>query len=152
MPAEELATAVDGCAVVTFGVPLRAVARAGAAFAAASARGDGAQQVVQAMTSHPFMVAGTGRLCTRLMERAGGRLFAKVGAEGVYLAGAPAEGIGVALKVEDGAWRAAPPAVLAVLSEVGLLSADEAGDLSEFGAPVQINTVGARVGHVSVDL
>jgi L-asparaginase II len=77
------------------------------------------------MTRFPELVGGTGRLCTELMRVGGGRIFAKVGAEGVYCAGAPGAELGIALKVEDGARRAAEPALLAVLRLLGLL--DDAG-------------------------
>ncbi len=76
-------------------------------------------QIVDAMVRHPEFVAGSNRLDTDLMRVAKGRLFAKVGAEGFYCAGVPAMQLGIALKVEDGAKRAAEPALLAVLRRVG---------------------------------
>ena len=69
-------------------------------------------------------MAGTDRLDTDLMRAAGKRLFAKVGAEGFYCAGIPSMRLGVALKVEDGAKRAAEPALLAVLRQIDAIDAD----------------------------
>jgi L-asparaginase II len=78
-----------------------------------------ARRLREAMLAHPELVAGTGRLCTELMAAAKGAVLAKVGAEGVYCAALPALGLGVALKVEDGDGRCSPPALLAVLRQVG---------------------------------
>jgi L-asparaginase II len=56
----------------------------------------------QAVARAPFMVAGSGRFDTRLMQRFGERVFCKVGAEGVYCAALPEPGLGVAIKMDDG--------------------------------------------------
>ena len=147
---ESMPWGVDGCGVVSFAVSVESLARGTAGFAAASARGEAPRRVVRAMTRHPFMVAGTARLCTRLMQEERGRVFAKVGTEGVYMAGDLESGLGVALKVEDGAWRAAPPALLAVLDCAGILSREARSALAEFADPAVTNTLGDRVGHVVV--
>lgn len=147
----EMVWETDGCGVPTFAIPLSSLAR-GVARLAVAARSDGPpRRIVEAMTRHPFMVAGTGRLCTRLMEEEDGRVFAKVGAEGVYVAGDPERGLGVALKVEDGAWRAAPPALMAVLDRAGILSAGAREALGDFAEPRLRNTLGDEVGRVSVE-
>ena len=70
------------------------------------------------MTEHADMVGGTGRPCTDLMRALGGKLVAKVGAEGVYSASVVLLGLGIALKVEDGDMRSAPIALIAVLRQV----------------------------------
>ena len=142
---------VDGCGVPSFAVPLGDVARGAARLARAAQREGPARCVVRAMTRHPFMVAGTGRMCTRLMEEEGGRVFAKVGAEGIYMAGDVERGLGVALKVEDGAWRAAPTALLAVLDRVGVLSVGAREALADSVEPVVTNTLGDTVGRVVVE-
>jgi L-asparaginase II len=147
VPGVRVGRGVDGCGVVCFSVPLRTAARGIAAFARAGARGEPAGEVVRAMTAHPFLVAGTGRLCTELMEATGGRIVAKVGAEGVYVAATAEGAVGVALKVEDGARRALEPALVAVLHELGLLSVREAGVLGRLDAPIR-NTLGEEVGVV----
>lgn len=143
-------SAVDGCGVVTFAVPVERLALGAARLAEAAVRDGPARRVVDAMTGHPFMVAGTGRLCTRLMEEERGRVFAKVGAEAVYLAGDAETGLGAAVKVEDGAWRSAPPALLAVLGRAGMLSAGAASALAGFAEPTVVNTLGDEVGRMEV--
>src|SRR5262245_10275271 len=113
---DEILTAVDGCGVATFGAKLRDFALGFARFAAAARRGEsGPARIAAAMTRNPEYVGGSGRFCTALIRVTAGRLFVKVGAEGVFLAGAPGAELGVALKVEDGAQRAAEPALIAVL-------------------------------------
>lgn len=141
----------DGCGVPTCGVPLANLAGAAARLAAAAGSGGAPRRIVRAMTRHPFMVAGTGRLCTRLMEETGGGVFAKVGAEAVYLAGVLDPGLGVALKVEDGARRAAESALLWVLGGTGLLPPSVKRALGEFAEPVLRNTLGGEVGRVRVE-
>jgi L-asparaginase II len=100
------------------------------------------------MTGHPELVGGTDRLCTALMQVAGGRIFAKVGAEGVYCAGVTAGGIGIALKVEDGAKRAAEPALIEVLRLLGLLGEEDMEQLAGYARPRVLNTRGEVVGSL----
>jgi L-asparaginase II len=149
VPVDDIALAVDGCAAVTFGLPIEGMARAFAILAAAARRADaGPERIVQAMVRHPGYVAGEARLCTDLMRLAGGRIFAKVGAEGVYCAGVPGAEIGVALKIEDGATRAAEPALIAVLQSLALLSEEEVGALERYAEPDILNTRDERVGTI----
>ena len=72
-----------------------------------------------------FMVAGSGRFDTRLMERLGARAFCKVGAEGVYCAALPELGLGVAIKIDDGNNARACEVVMAALIERLLPLADD---------------------------
>ena len=149
VPPEEIALGVDGCGIVTFALPLIAMAGAFAAFAATARRADSAAgAIVRAMTMFPEYVGGSERMCTELMRTAGGRIFAKVGAEGVYCAGVPGAELGIAVKVEDGALRAAEPALLVVLHSLGLLSDDEFGQLERYAEPIVRNTRGEPVGEL----
>ena len=145
---DTIGTAIDGCGLPTFALPLDRVAAACARLAAAATRGEPAAEVVSAMTSHPAFVAGSGRLCSALMQAANGRLFAKVGAEGYYCAGVPEQQLGVAIKVEDGAKRASEPALLAVLRAVDALSDADVEQLREFSQPPITNTRGEVVGEI----
>ncbi|MCE4536379.1 asparaginase [Pelomonas sp. P7] len=108
----------DGCSIPTFALPLRslalAFARAGTGQGLSEGHARAARRLRQAVAAAPFMVGGTDRFDTRLMQALGERLFCKVGAEGVYCAALPELGLGVALKVDDGAVRAAEAAMAAV--------------------------------------
>jgi len=143
---------VDGCGVSCFSLPVVAMAEAYAGFAEAAENGGAAGAIVAAMTGHPWRVAGTGRLCTALMQATSGSVFAKVGAEGVYGAGIPERGWGVALKVEDGGWRAAEVALLSVLDQVGALHDVEAEALVPFRPRRLVNTCGDEVGTITAEI
>lgn len=150
--ADDVPLAVDGCGIPTFALTLEKMATAFGAFAGAARRGPadatGAARIVQAMVRYPEFVAGSDRLCTDLMRVAGGRIFAKVGAEGVYLAGVPGAELGIALKIEDGATRAAEPALLATLKTLALLTDDEMAQLDRYSEPSVNNTRGERCGGI----
>ncbi|MEO8680943.1 MAG: asparaginase [Vicinamibacterales bacterium] len=149
----DIEQAVDGCGLPTFAMPLDAVAEGCARFAAAAADGQPAPaQIFTAMTTHPEYVAGTDRLDTDLMRVASGRLFAKVGAEGYYCAGIPAMRTGVALKVEDGAGRAAEPALLAILHAINAISEAELDAVKRYAVPAITNTRGEIVGIIRPSL
>jgi L-asparaginase II len=107
--APPLATGIDGCGVVTFAYPLHRMAHGFARFE----RLDGGDRVAAAMRAHPDLVRGGDSPDTRLMQLRP-RWVAKGGAEGLFCA-ADGQGMGVALKVEDGAWRAMGPALAAFL-------------------------------------
>lgn len=148
LPEADIRTATDGCGVVCFAVPLAVMATSFARFAHAARADAGVRRIVRSMTDHPFCIAGTGRLCTELMRVAGGRIFAKTGAEGVYGAGVPEQGIGIAIKVEDGARRGSDAALVRVLEAVGLLSDVELEALDSFRRPEIRNTRGEVTGRI----
>ena len=149
VPDVAIALGVDGCGVACFGLPLRHMARAYAALAGSARAGEfGPADLVAAMTDNPEMVAGRGRLCTALISRTEGRLFAKVGAEGVYCVGVPGAELGIALKVEDGSNRAVGPAILATLQALDLISEDDFGAMHTHAFPTLSNTRGEPVGQL----
>jgi L-asparaginase II len=123
VPRDRVATGVDGCTTVCFALPLSAMALAYARFGVSD--DPSARRLRDAMTAHPWLVGGTGRLCTELMAAAPGSVIAKIGAEGVYSAALPAAGLGIALKVESGEMRAAGAALVGVLRQL-LARFDEA--------------------------
>jgi L-asparaginase II len=122
VPREQIELAVDGCGVVVFGLPIDAMASAYARLAGAVRRGDEVPtRVVRAMQAHPFLVGGTDRFDTVLIEESQGRVIAKIGAEGVHSFAALDLGLGFTVKVEDGCQRAQFPAVLRLLQHFGAL-------------------------------
>jgi L-asparaginase II len=149
---DEVRLGVDGCTAVCFGLPLRAMALAYARLGTSEEAA--ARRLREAMWAHPELVAGTGRLCTELMTACRGQVLAKTGAEGIYSAAVPALGLGVALKVEDGAGRGSPPALLAVLGQVFTRLGERAGlvlpgeRLAHHAEPVLRNTRGEVVGSL----
>jgi L-asparaginase II len=140
---------VDGCGVLCFALPLSAAARGYAALADAAQAGlQPAQAVVESMAAHPELIAGKGRLCTRIGSASGGDVVAKVGAEGVYCAFVRSEGLGIAVKAEDGARRGAEAALVRILDLLGLLTAAARTELADdLRRPIR-DTRGDVVGHV----
>lgn len=136
----DAAWGVDGCAAPNFAIPLTAFATALAKIA--GRKTPGADRILRCMTAYPELVAGTGRSCTALMRAAGGRAAVKIGAEGVYAAMLPELGLGVAVKMDDGASRGAETAIAVVLEKLGVIAAD----VGLARAPV-INTRGDVVGE-----
>lgn len=126
--------AVDGCSIPTCAVPLAALARGFARMASGVGlqpeRARAARRIFRACTGEPFLVGGSGRHDTGIMEAGRGRVFVKTGAEGVFCGALPESGLGIALKCDDGAGRAAEIAIAAVLAR--LLSGDALGE--EIGA------------------
>lgn len=149
VPADQIAQTVDGCGVVCFGLPLNAMARGFARLADAAKRGEEVPgRVVHAMTTRPFLVGGTDRFDTALMEETGGRILSKVGAEGVHTVAVLDEPIAFALKVEDGSIRAQHPAVLRLLQMLGALPETLPPRLASFLRAPIVNTRGEVVGEV----
>ena len=115
---EHAPSGIDGCSIPTFALPLRALALAFARCGTGQGLSDGharaARRLRDAVAAAPFMVGGTDRFDTRVMAAFGPKLFCKIGAEGVYCAALPELGLGVALKIDDGAARAAEAAMAAV--------------------------------------
>ncbi|MEX3017245.1 asparaginase [Gymnodinialimonas hymeniacidonis] len=117
--------AIDGCSAPNFAGSLSGFARAMARFAAATADGGARQAAMvrlrEAMMTHPDLVAGEGRACTRLMRAMGNGAAVKTGAEGVFFAIIPEHKIGVALKISDGATRGSEAALAQILANIGVL-------------------------------
>ena len=109
----------DGCSIPTYAIPLRALALAFARFGTGVGwhpdRAAAAVRIRMAVAEHPFMVAGTNRFDTEVMQALGARAFTKTGAEGVYCAALPDLGLGIAVKCDDGAGRAAEVATATLL-------------------------------------
>jgi L-asparaginase II len=109
----------DGCSIPTYAIPLRhlalAFARVGTGVGLSAGHQRAARRLRAAVAAAPAMVAGTGRFDSRVMTLLGERLFCKVGAEGVYCAALPEQGLGVAVKMDDGNTARACEAVMAAL-------------------------------------
>jgi len=133
-----LEPAVDGCGIPVWPITLLQLATG---WGQLSRRGAG-QEILAAMARHPDLVAGTGRSCTRLMERAAGDAVVKTGAEGVYCGVDMRSGQSFALKVRDGAARAAEATAAWVLDRWAAI---------EHAAPLQLtNWAGRPVGEVKI--
>lgn len=119
----------DGCSIPTYAIPLRQLALAFACVATGQGlstdHANAARRLRQAVASAPFMVAGSGRFDTVVMQHFGERVFCKVGAEGVYCAALPEQGLGVAIKMDDGNNARAVEVVMASVLQA-LVTRDDA--------------------------
>jgi L-asparaginase II len=121
---------IDGCSIPTFGIALTqlalAFARVATGVGLSAERSRAAARLRAAVAKAPFHVAGSGRFDTKVMQRLGERVFCKVGAEGVFCAALPEQGLGVAIKVDDGNnARAAEVVMAAAIEALVRLSDDE---------------------------
>lgn len=160
VPAEALITGVDGCAAPVFAVPLRAMALMYARLVAPPAVWDAptrqaCHRLTTAMMRYPEAIGGRGeRLDTKIMQAAPGRIVSKIGAEGVYTAGLlPCakwpQGLGLAIKIEDGEdRRARPVTVIETLRQLGFWDVEALTSLAPYARLAVRNHRGDTVGEV----
>ncbi|HYR67762.1 MAG TPA: asparaginase [Reyranella sp.] len=139
----------DGCGIPTLATPLKSLARAMASMADPSRlsnkHAEAASRIRAAMNAEPFMMAGTGAFGTRINAALPGVAEVKGGAEGVFCGMLPGLGLGVALKMWDGAGRASEIAMATLLNHLGVLPADQRDEILH--PPVR-NVVGLLVGEM----
>ena len=147
--ADDFAYATDGCGIPTLATPVRLLARAMASMAEPSRlsnkHAEAAGRIRKAMNAEPFMMAGTGSFGTRINEALPGVAQVKGGAEGVFCGMLPTLGLGIALKMWDGAGRAAEVAMASLLGHLGVLPGERREELLH--PPIK-NVVGLLVGEM----
>ena len=150
-----LPVALDGCSVPTWAIPLRSLALGFQRFVSGETlseeRARAASRLIAAVRTHPFMVAGSKRFCTRLME-AVPRAFVKTGAEGVFCGAVPHAGLGIALKCDDGAHRASETAIAALLASLDVWTSEERERLAGFAEVPLRNWRKFEVGRIRAAL
>jgi len=143
----ELPYGIDGCAAPNFATSLTAFALAAARMADPSAlepnRAAAARRILASMIAYPELMSGTGRACATLIRASNGRASVKTGAEGFFGGWIPQMGLGIAIKIDDGAGRASETVIAAVLDKLGLLGD---GARALLRAPI-LNTRGTVVGE-----
>lgn len=134
----------DGCSAANVFLPLRALARAWAHLGttAASAR------LIEAMKTHPVLMSGHGHPCATMIGALKGRGVVKTGAEGVYAAVLPERGLGIAVKIDDGAGRASVVAMAALLSWLDAFEPQSGDTLHALRAPPIKAAAGSVTGHI----
>ncbi len=153
MPEDKLEIGIDGCGVPVFYLPLDHMALAYARLSTPEKGAWGEYEVAartirDAMSAHPEVLAGTGRIDTIVSQITKGRIIAKIGADAVYCIAVRDEDLGIAFKIEDGSYRAINPAVIGVLKRMGLLTREEYDALIEKFPPVLKNHRGDIIGTV----
>jgi len=146
--------AIDGCSVPTWAMPLRNLAGAFAKFGTGrglgSERARAAARLRAACAQKPWYVAGTDRFCTEIMRLLGPRALVKTGAEGVFCGALPQQGLGIAIKCDDGAGRAAEAIMAALIARFLPLVDQEGAALARFAWPTLRNWNDMKVGEVRV--
>lgn len=142
--------ATDGCGVPTYAVPIRAAAQMAARVSAAKADTSNSvdaalARVREAMLRNPELVAGAGRIDTRLMTAFASRVWVKAGAEACYVAGLVGGDVGIAVKVHDGSSRAVEPLLAAAFESQNVRPAPGAPTYAE---RVIRNAEGTAVGRL----
>ena len=156
VPREGIHEAVDGCGVPVFFVPLRNLALSYARLAEPfhleranrSSTQNAIAQLMNAARACPEMIAGDERLCTDIMRVAGESIFAKTGAEGGYALTLFGQGLGAAVKIEDGNARALGPVIIELLHHLGILTAAQCKALETYHHPVILNHRREQVGEL----
>jgi L-asparaginase II len=146
VPLDEVIIGIDGCSAPNFAIPLHNTALAYARLCDPEdfpkERADACRIITSAMTSNSFMVGGSGRFDTRLMEVTSGQIISKGGAEGYQALGlipgalgVDSPALGIALKISDGDLRSrARPAIsIEILRQLNALTNEQKSELSEFG-------------------
>ncbi len=129
MPGDELIGARDDCGAPTYSMQLGQMAYLYAKLS--SGQTLDLERIVRAMTHYPTMVAGEGTFDTELMRLTEGSLVSKAGAEGIQCVGRVGEGMGLAIKVKDGAKRAKYAIAIHLLRQMGWISPTIAENLAE---------------------
>jgi L-asparaginase II len=152
---DDLGLGIDGCSAPTFRMPLvhlaTALARVANPDGLPDERRAACRRMQSAVATYPELIAGTRRrLCTDLARVTKGRLFPKIGSEGVYVIGAVGRDLGLAIKVDDGNERGLNALILDLCRRLGWIGSDEADALAEWQAGPISNWAGQEVGRVEV--
>ena len=156
VPVDALDVGTDGCSLPTYGAPLRAFATAFAVLAdpdGAHWNGDQAQRaalhrVRAAFAKHPDLVSGEGEIDTTIMRITGGKIIAKLGAEGLLCMAVPDRRLGIAISDSSGSERGLGPGAVAVLREMQLVDDGTLGELEQELCPPVKNFAGWEVGEI----
>jgi L-asparaginase II len=130
---------VDGCSAPNLFLPLRNLARGWARLAEE-------RRIIDAMKTYPLLVSGIGRPCAQLTQALASDGVVKTGAEGVYAACLPERGLGIAVKIDDGAGRGSVVAITAILKQLDAFRAD--ADVSQLLETPIVNWRGTHTGVV----
>lgn len=147
---------VDGCSIPTYAMPLTALAtgfaRLGTGEGLPTALQQAASRIRHAVAAHPLAIAGAGRFDTRIATACGDAVLCKGGAEGVAAAAIPALGLGLAVKIDDGAGRAAEVAMAALLRRLLPESLADSAELIRLADVPLTNWNGHEVGRIRPSL
>ena len=142
----------DGCGLPAICMPMARLAYGCALFAnpvnLAEKRKQAMNRILEAVKMHPLMISGTNECSTDVIEKSNGRFIVKPGAEGVYSGIIPEQGLGLAIKIDDGSSRGSEVALGAVLKKLNVLDNDLEKKLSPYFSPKILNSQNWQTGEV----
>ena len=151
IPPREMVWGIDGCSAPNYGMPLRNLAIGFLGLTLEHPdhpkRTTACKRVIQAVSTFPFMVAGTDRYCTDMMNICAPQIIGKLGAAGIYCLAFPEHKIGVAIKMEDGATGPQYNVVQKLISEVRMNSKSKLEPLEKYYQTPIHNYNGMLTGH-----
>jgi L-asparaginase II len=142
---------IDGCSAPNYALPLSTMAQLYARLAQGDKdprHGAAMGDLFNAMTQHPDMVSGEARCDLAYMRAGAGDWVSKVGADALQTIGFRAAGLGIAIKIADGATRALQTATYSVLDQLGLLDDTQRARLAHYRQPALTNVRGTKVGDI----
>jgi L-asparaginase II len=152
VPRDQIGTAIDGCSLPTFFLPISGMSTSLARFVAAARSGDDAcARILSAVAAWPEMIYERGGFDSDLIRVLGGRCIAKRGAMAVFVVGIDTEQhgpIGITAKLEDGNITPMPVIIMRVLNLLGLLSPEESTQLERYQTLRITNWKGIDVGEM----
>lgn len=151
LDAAAMPTGLDGCSAPNYALPLSRLAHLYARLAQGAADprlGAPLGDLFDAMTGHPDLVSGEARCDLAYMTAGAGDWVSKVGADAVQAIGIRSAGLGIAIKIADGATRSLQAATFSVLDQLGLLDARQRALLGQYREPALKNVKGATVGQI----
>ncbi|HZV66000.1 MAG TPA: asparaginase [Telluria sp.] len=151
LPPARLPSGLDGCSAPNYALPLATLARLFARLAQGGADpqwGAPMGDLFDAMTGHPELVSGEARSDLAFMTAGGGDWVSKVGADAVQAIGVRSAGLGIAIKLADGATRSLQAATFSVLDQLGLLDAARRAQLEPYRQPALTNVRDSVVGDI----
>ena len=142
----------DGCGLPAICMSLERLAYGCALFAnpknLSNSKQSAIKRILNSIANHPLMIAGSNRFCTEIIEKTKGEIFVKTGAEGVFAGVVPSAGVGIALKIDDGATRGSEVAMGAVLNKLGFIDDEMQSKLIQQLSPKIFNSQGNQTGRI----
>lgn len=147
---------IDGCGIPTYRLPLSKVAWAQLLFLKESANKEAwqeaSEQIVRSLTLHPELISGAKMICSEIIAKTKGAVICKDGAEGVFIAALREQGLVIAFKIRDGAYRASIALMPELLHHFGAINSSALQELRQIVGSKIKNIVGKEVGEIRVIL
>jgi L-asparaginase II len=150
-PKEKMVTALDGCSAPIYSIPVLNQAIAFKNLVSNNYEekiANACKIVVEAVSKYPFMVAGSKRYCSDMMQITAPQIIGKTGAEGIFCMSLPKQKIGVCIKIDDGKMLPQYNVAQAFVEATGLFSQETLEPLHHYLQEPLINFNKLTVGEI----